>query len=164
MAEPKKKPAPPADAPIAAPPKFIRLQRGGVVWQNTLRWPTPPNAEALPFRVGDIFREDDESWIVFGMPDPRLTDQRLAAKGEKLPENRAFSTMGDVTDLVLVAWIPVDPQEPIAEAFVSHASAASMFEDLQKDALAAWLGDGEDDGDEEKPPVPPVPQLAEATS
>jgi|GEM_PF-5260823 len=161
MADPKAKPKPDAAPPaVDAPPKFIRFTRGGVTWQNTVRWPSPPDGEPLPFRVGDIFREDDDTWIVFGLPDPALNDSRIRdAQGQPPSKNRAVTRMGDVTDLVLVAWIPEDPALPIAEAFTTRGAAASMVQDLQVEALKDWLGedDDEDDPSDAAPALTPGP-------
>lgn len=134
-ASPSKKAAP---APTA-PPKNIRLTRGGLVWQNTARWPSPSGGESLPFRVGDIFLEDEDTWVVFGMPD---VDKKTG---------KASSSLGDMADLVIIAWVPTDPTAPIVEALATRADAVTMVNGYLNDAAEDWNAPPDDDEDETPP-------------
>ncbi len=112
----------------------------------------------MPFRIGDIFREDDDTWIVFGLPDPTLTDPRIKnADGRVPPKDRAVTRMGDVTALVVIAWLPTDPEKPTVEAFATRQTAATMVLSLQEEALEDWNGD--DDDEDDKPAADAGPPL-----
>jgi len=140
---PKKKDAAPAPT---APPKNIRLSRGGVVWQNTARWPNPAGStESLPFRVGDIFLEDEETWVVFGMPD---VDKKTG---------KASSALGDMSDLVIIAWVPIDPLAPVVEALATRADAVTMVNGYLNDAAEDWNAEDEDDEDDAPPKLALAP-------
>lgn len=115
------------DAPRA--PKTLRLMRDGLVWQFGADWPSPPGHGKLPFRVTDIFYDDDdEAYVIFGQPAAKSAEERLG-----------FCLMGVV---------PIEMGSAIVESLIPRDEAIREVSNYLAVSEEVWADRWNDEEDE----------------